>query len=246
MSRYPVLAAVAGLSNDDVKTIGAAATTVGVLIALFAPPLRAWWRRPILTVDYDGVRSDPYWDRISPTPDAFFLRVRVRNARNCDTATDVQVLVSSYRAADLGLEGRALEWSGQRAWSDPPITRLDIPPGLQRHADVLQIGPAEPAQAGPDMPPATDGDTEAPLARLCVFPKPAGSAHLIPEGDHHVTVVVTATNANPVGYRFTIVYDGEMSARLSGPPKRTRRRSVPDAMQSGMKWAFRGFRTPDA
>lgn len=248
-----------GLSNDDVKTIGAGATTVGVLLALFGPAVRHWWRGPLLSMDYEAKRGDPYWDHVSLEGDVFFLRVRVRNLRGCDAARDAQVIVSSYRAADLGLEGRALEWSGQRPLGETPVTTTDIAPGMERHVDVVQIGRKQPEAAGgdqanpapvviPEEERSTSADevSDAPgatlVARLCVYPKPWGHAHLVPKGDHDVVVTITASNANPVSYRFAISYAGDASAKLLAPPERLRRRTISEVGRGVAKWLIGAYR----
>jgi hypothetical protein len=235
------VAQLLGLSNDDVKTIGAGATTVGVLLALFAPAVTHWWRRPLLTLEFERDRAEPHWDRVRPRDDLFFLRLRVRNARGCDTAERVEVLISSYRALGLGLEGRALEWSGQRERAAAPVTTIDIAPGLQRHVDVLQIGPA----VTRDRRRSWMRPNHGTHARLCVYPKPVGGAQVVPEGDHRIVATVTAANANTVSYEFVLSYDGAMTADIARPPRRVRRRTWSEAFRSVLKWASRGFRTPD-
>jgi hypothetical protein len=233
------------LSNDDVKTIGAGATTVGVLLALFTQPVRHWWRSPMLSLEYDAKRNAPHWDRITLNDEAFFLRLRVRNARGCAAAEDVQVLVAAYHAGNLGLEGRALEWSGQRERGATPVTTLRVPPGLQRHIDLLQITPRPNLDEKLDDHPPTqpDADKLTVDARLCVHPKPWGGGHRIPStGDHDVVLTITAANADSVSYKMTISYDGELSASLTGEPKRVYRRGLVALLKAGLKLGVAGFR----
>jgi hypothetical protein len=235
-----------GLSNDDVKTIGAGATTVGVLLALFAPWLRRWWRRPLLSLLYDSSGGAPHWDQV-PLEKDFFLRVRVRNARGCDPAEETQVLVASYRASPLGLglDGRALEWSGQRAKDDPPVTTIRVPPGLHRHVDLIQITATatEPIEQTPAPDEVATAEEEGGLeARVCVHPKPWGAAHIVPVGEFEIVVIITAANADAVSYQFTVSYQGELSATLLAPPRRTRRRGPAGLARAGAKWILGGFR----
>jgi hypothetical protein len=235
-----------GLSNEDVKTIGAGATTVGVLLALFGPPLRHWWRSPLLSLDYEAKRGEPHWDHVSLEGQVFFLRVRVRNARGCAAAEDTQVIVASYRAADLGLEGRALEWSAQRSRHEAPVTSLRVPPGLERHVDIVQIDqrPSWAVVAQDDSGNSVGSAVaEHQEARLCVHPKPWGQAHLVPKGDHDVVVTISAANADTVSYRFTISYDGGNSARLLGRPRRVRRRRPATILRYAAKYVLNGFRS---
>lgn len=231
-----------GLTNDDVKTIGAGATTVGVLLALFAETVRRWWRSPMLSLEYDATGDAPHWDHVMVKDRAFFLRLRVRNARGCIAAEDVQVLVTEYEAGDLGLEGRALEWSGQRAREQPPVTTLRVAPGLHRHIDLLQISPPAISNATTTRPnpPAREPTVGA---RLCVHPKPWGDSHRMPAtGRHDVVLTITAANADSVSYRMTIAQTGTLSAKLEGKPKRVHRR-VPSAfVKACLKLALAGFR----
>lgn len=92
---WDVLGSVRDLSNDDVKTVGAIATTLGVLIALFEPRLVRWWRAPLLSLRYENAQGGPYWDRVLVRENVFFLRLRVSNAPGCRSAEDTQALVTS-------------------------------------------------------------------------------------------------------------------------------------------------------
>jgi hypothetical protein len=235
-----------GLSNDDVKTIGAGATTVGVLLALFTPPVRHWWRSPMLTLEYDATRDAPHWDRVKINDEVFFLRLRVRNARGCNAAEDVQVLVAAYHADDLGLEGRALEWSGQHERGGTPVTTLRVPPGLQRHVDLLKIGPrkhqGEQATGDSTLPPDA---VQSPIdARLCVYPEPWGGGHRVPaRGDHNVEIVISAANADSISYEMTISHDGGLSADLLGIPERKHRRGSLTLLKAVLKLVLAGLQS---
>lgn len=234
-----------GLSNEDIKTVGAGATTVGVLLALFAPPIRNWWRSPMLSLEYDAKRNGPHWDRININDEAFFLRLRVRNARGCDAAEDVQVLVAAYHGGNLGLEGRPLEWSGQRERGGTPVTTLRVPPGLQRHVDLLKVTPRQSleGQADDDDTAQAGGCSLTSDARLCVHPKPWGAGHRVPvTGDHDVVLTVTAANANAISYKTTLSHDGALSADLLGEPKRVERRGLLTMLKSVLKLSLAGFR----
>lgn len=194
----------------------------------------------MLSLEYDAKRNAPHWDRINVNDEAFFLRLRVRNARGCAAAEDVQVLVAAYHAGNLGLEGRALEWSGQRERGGTPVTTLRVPPGLQRHVDLLQITPRLETDEDPPQP------AEDPLAhdaRLCVHPKPWGAGHRIPSaGDHDIVVTVTAANADSISYEMTISYDGNLSADVLGGLKRVYHRGPLALLKAGLKLFLAGFR----
>lgn len=151
-----------GLTNDDDRTIGTGATTVGVLIALVGPAARRWWRAPLLSLEYQPEGGRPHWDHVQIADRAFFLRARVRNARGCSAAENVQAIVSGYQAGDLGLDSRALEWSGQHDRGHLPVTSLVVPPGVERPVDIVKIS----LRGGPD-------------ARLWVYPKPWGGANQV-------------------------------------------------------------------
>jgi hypothetical protein len=221
------LSTVVGLDNDDVKTIGAAATCFGVLLALFAPTWKMWWRAPLLSIQYDGTHDEPHWDHVLVSDRAFFLRIRIRNARGCDAARDVEAIVTSFRSDALGLNGRSLEWSGQRRRFGTPVTKIDIPPGLSRHVDVVQVSPVSPTHESGAVGHPHRGHAAPSLAppihpyeaRLCVYPKPWGAGHMVRAGRRELEVVVTATNANAVTYAMTLEYLGDLSAKLVVPPQ---------------------------
>lgn len=216
------LGAVLGLDNDDVKTIGAAATTAGVLLALFGPAWRRWWRAPLLSVDYADKQGEPYWDHVRLGDQSFFLRLRVSNAPGCDAAEDVQVIVAAFRSELLGLDQRALEWSGQRPRKKKPVTSLHVPPGLSRHIDLIQI---RPSKAGTHTVLGSTSPSnvmpQSPYeAHLCVHPTPWGGAHTVRPGDPDIRIVVTASNADAISYSMTLRYNGELSASLLAAPRR--------------------------
>ncbi|WP_210492868.1 hypothetical protein [Patulibacter sp. SYSU D01012] len=198
-----------GLSNDDVRTIGSVATTVGVIAALFGTNLRAKLRQPKLTLLYHGLETGPYWDHIElaaddgtvegARPRRFWLRLRVYNAPGRDTAENVQVLVTSYRASNrLGLDPRPLVWSGLAERdvkadevSKPPITAIDLPSDVYRHVDLIRI----------------DGATDEVTGRLCVYPRPRAKADDLSDRAVHVTFAVTAKNIDALHYEATIEFD---------------------------------------
>lgn len=199
-----ILATLSDPTNDDIKTLGAIATTLGVLIALFEHRLERWWREPLLTLEYDDKQGPPHWDRVLVQPQDFFLRLRVRNAPRCRSAENVQVLVTQYEGGQLGLDTRPLEWSAQRL---PPgggaVTVLGIPPGVQRHVDLLQIK----AAAG------------ALHAHLCVVPTPWGSGHVVSARDHTLELTVTAKDVDAITYKLSLRYRGQADARLDPKPR---------------------------
>jgi hypothetical protein len=206
----------------------------------------------------------PLWglsnDRIKVRDDAFFLRLRVRNARGCIAAEDVQVLVAAYHAGELGLEGRALEWSGQHQKGQTPVTTLRVPPGLQRHVDLIKITsrkapdeqvhehgtPHRTRRRHRSMLGRADGTRTGPAfdARLCVYPEPWGGGHRVPaNGDHDIEIIISAANADSISYELTISHDGELSAELLRPPKRKHRRGPLTLLKAALKLVLAGFRT---
>jgi hypothetical protein len=197
-----------GLTNDDVKTIGAIATSVGVVYALTAPRFHRWWSAPFLILEYTNNEGPPHWDHVTIEDDGvFFLRARVRNLRGCAAAEDVQVLVTSFRASSLGLDTRSLEWSGQRVQREAdPVTSILVPPGVERHIDILQIGSSR-----------LNGTDEA---RLCVSPKPWGGGHALPcnKQSHDLALTVAASNSDAVTYTMSIAHSaGLVASLLNGP-----------------------------
>lgn len=221
----PLFIGLLGLTNDDVRTIGAGATTVGVLIALIGPAARRWWRAPLLSLEYEPEDGGPHWDHVKIADGAFYLRARVRNARGCSAAKNVQAIVSGYQAGDLGLDSRALEWSGQQEKGRLPVTSLVVPPGVERPVDIVKISLCK----GPD-------------ARLCVYPKPWGGGDQVQGRDslYEFMLTLAATNADAVSYRMLLKYPGGQTACLCPRPKRLGPRRTVTAVRRHCKRLLHG------
>ena len=125
-----------GLSNDDVKTIGAAATAVGVLFALLGTNLRARLRRPKLLLVYAaqrrrhiGITSNCPLETATPGASGYDCASRTR--ADVILRRTWRILVTSYRGGGpLGLDPRPLIWSGQKDWKrpdEPPVVSLSLP-----------------------------------------------------------------------------------------------------------------------
>jgi hypothetical protein len=118
-----------------VGTIGA--TTA----AIYYGGIREWRRRPKLTLKFELGTADAV--EVPTTKEgelAAFLRLRVRNESGRATADDVEVTISSAREMgdkprEVDLDGRLLPYSN----TDPPVVRLHLPPGAERHVDLAYV-----------------------------------------------------------------------------------------------------------
>lgn len=129
----------------------------------------------------------------------------------------------------MGLDVRALEWSGQRPTpQSEAVTRLRIPPNVQRHVDLLQIKAARDSStqgSAPGEEPATvavspggQAEDDALRAYLCVAPRPWGAAHLVPPQDHDLKITITANDVDAVTYKLTIGHRGGVNAWVVNGP----------------------------
>lgn len=198
--------------------VAALGTLSAVLVALYRDTWREWRSRPLLSLHLDPIwtesNRDLFWQQ-GQYP-AHWLRPRVKNEKGRRSAEDVEVLVTAFYA--LGGEEEAwqppldthpLRWS---ATQDP---RVQIPPGVSRHVDLLMF----PAPAVSD---GAGGALNAPPEEalrttgvLCVNQDGAsadsGSAvsDRVFENHHYrIELVVVARDIDSRAYVMEVEFDG--------------------------------------
>jgi hypothetical protein len=200
------------ISADAVREWLIAVGTIGaVVVALYVGVIRPRLRRPSLSLGFDGVDEEdavivqsaaPVKTWQQPTIDTAYLRLRVCNRESRDTAEDVEVLVERVRelAPRVGnqpspspaLGNWPLPWS----LSDPTTTRLNIPPGVERHVDLAHVYRDEPATRG-----------AGPLI-LDIRPEPVMERHHLDFGKTEIRLVISARNADSRRYVVVVAFDG--------------------------------------
>jgi hypothetical protein len=193
-------------------------TLLAVLVALYRDTWREWRSRPFLSLHLDPIWSesnrDLFWQQ-GQAP-AHWLRLKVMNKKGRRSAEDVEVLVTAFYA--LGddderwqppLDTHPLRWS---AMEDP---RVQVPPGVSRHVDLLTF-PAPAASDGHGgYLAATPEDEPRTTGVLCVRQEGAstssGSAvsNLMFENHRYrVELAVVARDIDSRAYAIEVEFDG--------------------------------------
>jgi hypothetical protein len=138
--------------------VAAVFTGAGVLLALWLQIVRPVRRRPSLTMSFIPNSDDLGYVR---SEDSTWLRFRVANANNRDTAESVEVLLVTVRLRDDAKPPGQDPFPTKRLkWADMGSSLVNIPPGMFRYVDVGFIRPTiRDAFVYRFWPPALDEDT---------------------------------------------------------------------------------------
>ncbi len=191
-----------------VGTVGAAA------VAVYVGVIRDRQRRPDLDLIFESSEQDRIVLSVDPRdpPDVAYVRLRVVAKPRRFAAEGVEVMVSRVRRLSVQsnsspvsdeaakIEGMLLLWSNTETWTktgaETGQTRLNvIPPGAQRHVDLLQVRRAD----------TSEGD--CPVA-IEIRPSPADRRNQIRAGTFEIELAVTAANADARRFRVEVDYDG--------------------------------------
>jgi len=193
-------------------------TLSAVLVALYRDTWREWKSRPLLSLHLDPIWSesnrDLFWQQ-GQSP-AHWLRLRVRNEKGRRSAEEVEVLVTAFYA--LGGEEEAwqapldtlpLQWS---ATKDP---RVQIPPGVSRHVNLLMFPAPRMSDGGGGSRAASPEDELTAAGVLCVRSGGAsansGSAasDRVFENHHYrIELAVIARDIDSRAYAIEVEFDG--------------------------------------
>jgi hypothetical protein len=183
-------------------------------------------RRPQLSIAIDRAPDDPassseHHDYVmtasfddgetprAPTAQTRWIRLRVANARNRDTAREVQVLASTPPRVSgwPGLDTRPLTWTSARTEDDKPAVSVAIPAGVERQVDL--------ARALIDM-----RHEEASRAELTVYPAPQAHGNALRKGEPvTVRLMLAGSDINASGWEVLLEFDGERVSVVSGPTR---------------------------
>jgi hypothetical protein len=197
-------------------SVSAAATSAGVLIALFLPGLRERRRRPVLDLcDFDAESGDgTVVDAVGDDSSAW-ARLRVVNAPNRDAARSVEVVLERIEARTLDEERRryfglqsdlTVLWGNPMKWADRTTTIvIDIPAGSARRFDLVHVRNSMPHQR------LSDGSLAVPL-RLSFGAEPSQNQHLLGDLEYRLVVSVSAENAEPISRELVVRFGGRWRA----------------------------------
>jgi hypothetical protein len=197
-----------------VNVIVAAGTLAVAFVAAFGESIRAWWRRPRLTVAC--ICAPPHCVSVpmrktdgTATTTAVYLRVLVTNEKGRDSARNVWVYAKelSHQRADSTWEQvkafppMNLIWSNHPGMMYFPI----IGPDSQRPCDVGHI--IDPADL-PNFPEESStrlnlGPDQVSLA-FDVVARPNHQGHIVGPGLYRLDIEVGAENARPLSSRLEI------------------------------------------
>jgi hypothetical protein len=193
--------------HDWVELVAVIVTGIGTLLAVWVALWLQHWkvnkRRPSLKLGFD--ESDECEDfsfvRLKGY-ESLWLRFRVRNEADRDTADDVQVLLTRVRGSpDPHLAGRFP--TRPLKWSDMEVGTLDLPAGIERHVDVAHF--------------RRRGSDSKPSLRVVVFPSgsddpedpPAERRHTLETGRYEFELAVAARGVDATYYHAVIDFPSD-------------------------------------
>lgn len=192
--------------------LGAVATSLGVLVALFYPGYLERKRRPRLSIrPFDPTQGDGTVIDTDPSDASAWARIRIANAPGRDAAREVEVVLEriepihteAERRAWLGCKGDLAVLSGNPLkWADRARTiTLDIPSGSVRRFDLLHIRTCSPNRRLPG------GSLAVPM-RLALQEVPEQGQHLLSDLAYRAAISVTARNCEPLMENVVIKFGG--------------------------------------
>ncbi|MBN8869086.1 MAG: hypothetical protein J0H66_04305 [Solirubrobacterales bacterium] len=124
-----------------------------------------------------------------------YIRARACNDSRGGTARSTQVL--AYIPATTGhpgLDVRSLRWgSAEVGEGAEPVDSLDIPPGVQRHIDIIECSVPE---------------SDPSRAQVRVAREPSGEGHVLGEGTTCIQLIAACEGRGSSGYELEVEFDG--------------------------------------
>jgi hypothetical protein len=198
--------------------VAAFGTLSAVLVALYRDTWRERRSRPLLSLRLDPnwteSNRDLFWQQ-GRSP-AHWLRPRVKNEKGRRSAEDVEVLVTAFYA----LEGNEEAWQPPLdiyplRWSATQDPRVQIPPGVSRHVDLLMFPAPTVSDGGGSFLTASPEDELPTTGFLCVIQEGAsansGSAvsDQVFENHHYrIELAVVARDIDSRAYAIEVEFDG--------------------------------------
>jgi hypothetical protein len=200
----------------------AAGTLSAAGVAAYVGVIRDWWQRPSLSLRFDRESMNDAlvagWMATHPdgsaqldtkgiriTGRSAYVRIRARNEPRKRTAEEVEVLVEAVRLSPPK-KGSVNHSRDSESLGDLPLavsnstpTRvtLNIPPGVERHFDLVHV-----------KRPFRGEKRDGVGVRLDVYPRPADARDVIHAEWFEVDLVVAARNAAAQRFTARVDYDG--------------------------------------
>lgn len=179
--------------------LAAAGTLAAVILALYLQYWQDRRTRPSLSLHFDPSTADisivdrPPWVEV-------WVRFRVANARGRKTARRVSVLALNVRRLDGGAVSRDTIPVRELSWSDVERGDMDIPPGVERRIDVVNVYRARTAEesAGKPWPETGMG--------IALYPRVWDGRDFLGKGDFEIELLLTAEDADATTWRTTVAF----------------------------------------
>ena len=194
------------LGTSTAEWLTAVGTVGATTLALFGI-YRAAWSRPRLFLESDTGPA-PNSDQVETvstsvgttplvsTPSAW-IRARVRSRRGLAVGAEVAIIAASVDTGSgprkIHVDGSSLRWSEH----DPPISRLDIPPGLARRIDIASV----------TKPFGPQAQSAAELVLETVF-MPNNKSNHIQSGTIALDLAAASSNGPASYYEIVLRFDG--------------------------------------
>jgi hypothetical protein len=206
--------------------VGAVATSLAVIVALFKDSILHYFRQPKLKVRLSPTPPDTVytplatWDGDKKTWDghAYWLRLWIQN-EGAEPAQQVQVFVSKLYRQETSGEYKTIDdfmpmnlrWSNGRDWKNPEVFAPSISrQPLGKHCDLCSI--SEPTNPSNYL----EGYERKCIASLTLEVFPSSGRHRLPPGHiYFLELILSAVNAKPVVVYARLSLDGKWSPDLA-------------------------------
>ena len=206
--------------------VGATATLLAVLVALFKDEFLRWRRKPELRVSIALASPDCHKTTLNyvvqktaltcRAADCYYLRIWVENVGKT-RAERLQVFAAkllkrhadgSFKEVKDFLPMNLLWTHGQGGKSGPEIFAEGISPQMGKHCDLGHIVDPKHRKdvVGNDLPTVAPDDT---VLALVLEVKPNTLSHLVPPGVYRLELRVAAANCSPVNHTLEITITGK-------------------------------------
>jgi hypothetical protein len=185
-------------STETATWVGALATLVAVLVALFKEDLLAWWRRPLLMPRICLNPPDCHKTSFTGGLPTYYFRIWVEN-RGKQRAVQVQVFASRLlrKHADGRFHEDSVFLPMNLHWSHTREVFADgISPHMGKHCDLGFIPRPDLARAAGIAPKKLAGSESAWLS-LDLEVLPNTESHILEPGAYRLELRVAAANARP-------------------------------------------------
>jgi hypothetical protein len=179
------------------EIFGAVGTIGAVVVALFLQYFNIRRARPKLSLEFSDHLHDEDLALVDLAHPSLFLRLKVRAHAGKDVARNVQVLLLRLDRPTRTLPPPVVP-SRNLKWADTPNEKLDIPPGIWRRFDFLNLWVE---------PPTAAGHCLAPMLYQYDEPWPPHPRHFLRDpGRYRMALAVVADNTDSTFWQVDVDY----------------------------------------